>query len=275
MLSVGAVADETPLATDTDFVFGMNTLGSPYLVSSLASAQQLVYKSGETVTVTAPSGAATTPVSSAATDGSYAWTPNAPGTWSLSNNKEGEATFKVWYSLFPSQAGAGTLSDPVAVVDGGDLAVMASGGTISSGGYFRPSDSATIADVSQPSGYSFKEIGDGVFQINASVDGLLYDGLTEQFAFDSRLPGPGRRVRHDESCQISYSGNGWKEGDTLSSSLEITAPDGTTATSPLVGTGTVEFPGRMLGVWHLALTANGETLESDINVTGGTIMIVW
>ena len=271
--AIVAFADE-PLATDSDFEFALDTGGSPYVVAS-AGASSLVYIAGETVEITAPDGSSSTPVSSAASDGAYAWTPTAGGVWTMTNDGEGSATFKVHYSLYPESAGAGTENDPVKAVDGTDLAALVSGGYASDGSWFT-TGGAAIEDFAQPAGYAFREEGD-IFRLVASVNGLLYAGSNVVFAADMRQEGPNRRMRSGESMPLAYSGDLWTGTNaTASATLTIQEPSGTSDAQALSGMGSVAFSPITLGVWTITLDDGVTTMTSLVNVTpGGIIISVW
>lgn len=270
--AVGAVAGE-PLATDSDFEFSLDTGGSPYVVAS-AGESLVVYLAGESIEITAPDGSSSTPVSSAASDGTYAWTPTASGIWTMTNDGEGSATFKVYYSLSPSSAGAGTESDPVKAIDGSDLAALVSGGYASDGSYFTIGG-ASIEDFVQPEGFAFRE-ENGIFRLVASVNGLLYAGADFVFQTDTRLPGPDRKMKKRESMPLAYSGDFWTGTNAAATAtLTIYDPSGASAAQVVSGWDSVGFAPKVAGVWTLTISNGDTTLTSLVNVvSGGFILTV-
>lgn len=271
-----AVMGSVPLASSPAFDLGVDTTGPAFAFAECGASAGLTYRTGDTVTVVRPDETLATLVSAAGENGVYAWTkPLAGGVYTLTNSgEEGSVTFSVRFSDNGTE-GAGTAENPAKIVDGAELRDLAMADRLRDGYVFTLFGPAASADsIERVPGYAIAHASDGAFSLVESTGGLLFANTFAIPQLDTRLPGPDRRVRRDESRRIAYSGNGWRKNDTVSSSLAITAPDGTTETSPLVGTGTVAFPGKTVGVWHLALTANGETLESDINVNGGTIFII-
>ena len=263
MAAIGAFADE-PLATDLDFEFSLDTGGSPYVVAS-AGPTLLVYLADESIEITAPDGSSSTPVSSAASDGAYAWTPTAGGVWTMTNDGEGSATFKVYYSLYPSSAGSGTAGDPIKAVDGNDLAALVSGGYASDGSYFT-TGGVEIEDFAQPAGYAFREDG-GIFQLVASVDGLLYAGADVEFTADTRLPGPDRKMKKRESMPLAYGGDLWTGTNAAATAtLTIYDPSGASAAQVVSGSDSVVFAPDAVGVWTITLSDGDTTLTSLVNV---------
>ena len=269
--AIGAFADE-PLAADSDFEFSLDTGGSPYVVAS-AGATPLIYLAGESIEITAPDGSSSTPVSSAVSDGTCAWTPTAGGVWTMTNDGEGSATFTVYYSLFPSSAGAGTENDPVKAVDGTDLAALVSGGYASDGSYFTTCG-AEINDFAQPAGYAFRE-EDGVFRLVASVNGLLYAGADVVFPADTRLPGPDRRMKKRESMPLAYSGDFWTGTNAAATAtLTIYDPSGASAGQVVSGLDSIVFAPNAAGEWTITLSDGNTTLTSLVNVESGGFFLV-
>lgn len=269
--ATGAFADE-PLATDSDFEFSLDTGESPYVVANSGGAL-LVYLADESIEITAPDGSSSTPVSSAASDGAYAWTPTAGGVWTMTNDGEGSATFKVYYSLFPSSAGAGTESDPVKAVDSSDFAALVSGGYASDGSYFTTCG-AEINDFAQPAGYAFRE-EDGVFRLVASVNGLLYAGADVVFPADTRLPGPDRSMKKRESMPLAYSGDFWTGTNAAASAtLAIYDPSGASAVQVVSGLDSIVFAPNAAGEWTITLSDGNTTLTSLVNVESGGFFLV-
>jgi hypothetical protein len=273
MATMSGVFAGEPLATDSDFEFSLDTGGSPYVVASAGEAL-VVYLAGESIEITAPDGSSSTPVSSAASDGTYAWTPTESGIWTMTNDGEGCATFKVYYSLSPSSAGAGTESDPVKAIDGSDLAALVSGGYASDGSYFT-TGGASIEDFVQPEGFAFRE-ENGIFRLVASVNGLLYAGADFVFQADTRLPGPDRRMKKREFMPLAYSGDFWTGTNAAATAtLAIYDPSGASAVQVVSGLDSIVFAPNVAGEWTITLSDGTTTLTSLVNVeSGGFILTV-
>lgn len=256
---------------DVDFAFDIDTRTS-FVVSSLAAATPLPYWSGDTLTIVQPGGTSATPVSSAATDGSYGWTPSCGGTWTITNDCEGVATFRVYYSLFPASVGEGTVNDPLKVVDGDDLSALVSGGYAVAGKYFSP-EGVEIGRIVQPAGYAFSE-KNGIFLLVASVDGLLYVGADVAFLADTRLPGPDRKMKKSESMPLAYSGDLWTGTNAAATAtLTIYDPSGTSAAHVVSGWDSVVFAPDVAGEYTITLSDGDTTLTSLINVAAGGFIL--
>ncbi len=254
------------LDTDADFAFALDTLGSPRIVGELSPAQSIRYLEGQSVTIAAPDGAVSTPISSAASSGAYGWTPNAPGTWTLVNDGEGEAVFDVRYSLFPASAGGGTEANPAKAVDGDDLAALIAGGTISDGGYFVPGGSSSVESFAQPNGHAFSDAGNGLWQLVASSGGLLFSSLSPM-ALDTVLPGPDRKMHKREAMPLAWSGDLWTGTNAaMSATLTVAhATDGRPAQT-VSGLGSTPFSPRRAGQYTVTLDDGATVLTSHINV---------
>ena len=78
--------------------FALDTTGKisyPVVLSSqaeISAMRQVAYRVGESVTATAPSGAASSLVADASTTGTAAFAPSSGGIWTLANSLEGETT---------------------------------------------------------------------------------------------------------------------------------------------------------------------------------------
>lgn len=79
--------------------------GTAAMSSTDLAAWPVTYRAGETVTLTSPSGASTTPVSGAAANGTteLAGAFNADGVWRLANSNGGSALVGVAWGSFDSQ----------------------------------------------------------------------------------------------------------------------------------------------------------------------------
>ena len=152
------VADSTPQAFDID------TSGSAHAVTSM-DAISLPYWVGDTITVTAPDGSVSTPVSKAATAGEENWIATMGGVWTITNSDEGTATFSVRYSLFGEQ-GAGTEADPAKIVDNDELHDLVLSGTAGDGYMFVLQGSAvSFGTMTRINGYAVVPLGNGVYRL--------------------------------------------------------------------------------------------------------------
>ena len=90
----------------TSAAFGgihVDTSGSPSVIASSSDVGALwpiTYRSGDTVTVTAPDGSVRMLAENAASDGSAAFAPNAGGLWRLDNSNGETALVGVAWSVF-------------------------------------------------------------------------------------------------------------------------------------------------------------------------------
>ena len=264
--AAATAAAETLLDTDADFAFSLDTLGSPRVIGSVASAQVLRYGAGQTVTIAAPGGTVATPISSAVSAGAYAWTPDAPGRWALSNDGEGGVVFDVRYSLFPASVGAGTETDPVKAVDSDDLAALVAGGSLADGGYFTPVGSSPIDAFAQPCGHAFVDAGNGLWRLVASADGLMF-GTFSTLVLDTVLPGPDRKMHRRETMPLAYAGDFWTctNAATVATLSIAHAIDGRPDQS-LAGWGAIPFTANRSGLYTVILDDGLTSLTSHINV---------
>ena len=92
--------------TSEAFTFKLRTGdGTAAMSSTDLAAWPVTYRAGETVTLTSPAGASTTPVSDAAANGTteLAGAFNADGVWRLANSNGGSALVGVAWGTFDSQ----------------------------------------------------------------------------------------------------------------------------------------------------------------------------
>lgn len=92
------------IATSEAVSFRFNTV-SPIIIDSVAdkdafSDWPISYRTGETVTVTSPSGETTTLVSSAAADGAQAYVPTSGGLWTFANSNGDTAAVGVSWAVY-------------------------------------------------------------------------------------------------------------------------------------------------------------------------------
>ena len=119
-LSADAVwADATPRAESADVAYALDTVVSaPRAIKTAADlAATAPVRTGETVTATAPDGTVATLVAGAASDETIALSEalDAGGLWTLSNSRQGSASFTVRHSLFGT-LGNGTTASPARLV---------------------------------------------------------------------------------------------------------------------------------------------------------------
>lgn len=86
--------------------FALDTTGKisyPVVLSSqaeISAMRQVAYRVGESVTATAPSGAASSLVADASTTGTAAFAPSSGGIWTLANTSGETAKFLVLWSVY-------------------------------------------------------------------------------------------------------------------------------------------------------------------------------
>ncbi len=271
-----ALADDTPLAaTAAPYAYALDTLASPRLFKTAAdvAARPVPYRTGETVSLSAPNGAASALVSDAASAGTVALPINAGGLWTATNSKQGTATFLMRYSYYGTQ-GAGTAADPAKIVDADELSDLADAGTASDGYVFTlVSGDQLLAKLRLPVGYALEEAGNGNWRIVSVADGLLYSWSGIAYKLDSRQPGPDRKARAKDSYSVAFSGDNWSRTSEAASKLILTSPDGIATTNDLAGTGLQPLRFRLGGLWDVSLVAGNKTLDASINVAPiGTVI---
>lgn len=261
--SLSLRADGTPdflTATVEDAVFALDTMGSPRVLTA-ADAIALTYRAGESVSALPPdSASASTLVENAVGVGTFGWSPTAGGLWTLENSVSGVATFYVRYSLFPS-GGTGTAANPARIVDDAELDDMVATGKAASGFTFVLYGTATIDELTLPTGYALTALGDGIYRLDTLTDDKLYGGEPEVFALDTERSGPNRKAIKGDALSIAYSGDNWIGATSAASTLTFTSPSGTFVTHNCTGTGVVPFQPEEEGFWTVTLTC-GETILS-------------
>lgn len=278
MVSTVSFADDDPelLATTSENVtFALDTLGNPRTVTS-AEVLALTYRAGSSVLAWAPDSAASeTLVADAAEVGTVNWLPTAGGLWSVENSLEGVATFYVRYSLFPSED-TGTLENPARVVDDAELSDMVASGKAAPGFSFVPYGMTTIDTLALPDGYALMSVGNGVYQLASSTDGLLYDSSAlDGFDLDTEKPGPDRVVLVDEPLSVAYSGDNWVGAVDAVSALTMVSPSGVSELRDCSGTGVVPFQPTEIGTWKVSLVAGGVEYTALLRARNqGTVLCV-
>ena len=272
----------TLLASSAAQSYRMDTTGPTYAITNEAgrtSLWPLTYRKGESVTATAPNGTATPLVTSAASDGTLPWSPAAGGgAWTLANDGEGEAVFRVWHSIYGLPSGAGTTAKPAKVVDADDFeATLALAGGPRSGFTFALDGISSVNSFSCPSGYAFAPQGDGVYQLIAAGPGLLCLSAASKYPMDTVKPGPDRKLKEKgDALPFAYSGDAFARTSANATSTLTFAPQtGSATTTNCVGTGVAEYALPHGGTWFVTLdSASGETLVSRIDIESGTTIIV-
>lgn len=262
------VADSTPQAFDID------TSGSAHAVTSM-DAISLPYWVGDTITVTAPDGSVSTPVSKAATAGVENWIATMGGVWTITNSDEGTATFSVRYSLFGEQ-GAGTEADPAKIVDNDELHDLVLSGTAGDGYMFVLQGSAvSFGTMTRINGYAVVPLGNGVYRLMTASDGRMCDSLAVEFPIDTISTGPTRKVAAKEDVlPFAYSGDSWNGDPTAASTLTFTSPSGNTTIVPCTGTGAYAFTINQGGTWTVTLAAGGTELTGMVKLAKGFVLSV-
>ena len=271
----------TMLTSSAALPYRMDTTGPVYAITNEAgrtSLWPLTYRKGESVTATAPNGTATTLVTEAASGGTLSWTPTAGGgAWTLANDGEGEAVFRVWHSIYGLPSGAGTTAKPAKVVDAGDFdATLALAGGARSGFTFELDGISSVNSFSCPSGYAFAPQGEGVYQLIAAGPGLLCLSAASKYPMDTVKPGPDRKLKvKGDALPFAYSGDAWaRTSATAASTLTFAPQSGAAATTNCVGTGAADYALPHGGTWFVTLApATGETLVSRIDIVSGTIVV--
>lgn len=264
--ALGASADEMPLATTQQacaFTFDSLT-PQPFRVASLSPATALPYLSLQTVKATAPDGTVTTLASTGGAAGTVDWTPSAGGVWVLENSVEGRVLFSARHGLFGTQ-GTGTASNPLKVVDRDELADLIQAGTAEEGSVFETDPLLSSATVVLPDGWAVRREAQK-WILAEPADGILFSGTDAAFCFDSRQPGPDRKVRAKGALPIAYSGDGWGGAAAAASQLTFTPPSGEALELQFKGTGAYPFRFSQDGLWLVSLSANGKTDDAYVYI---------
>ena len=90
-LPMAVMADETPEAVSTDFVYAADSLPLPrtFKTPEEAAVRPVTCRAGETVTLTAPNGTVTTLVADAPSDTTATMAVDAGGLWAAENSVQG------------------------------------------------------------------------------------------------------------------------------------------------------------------------------------------
>jgi hypothetical protein len=259
------------------FRFSLDTTGEPALVTSSSRAVQLWCRAGDSVfAVEKFSLAAATPVAGAQSTGMQSWTPAAGGVWHLEHPREGSAEVRVRYSIFSEQEGFE--SSPAKFVDADELAqeaqIAAAGGNLA--GYYFFAFERQLQDLLPVfPGYRVEDVGGGVYRFVSAADGEVYRSGASVFTVDSVKPGPGRRVRIDETPAVAYSGDNWMGAESAASTLTVTSPSGVSESRDFSGTGAKTLPKfSEAGKWTLKLESASGVMMSELNVVEPPVAII-
>lgn len=265
----------SPIASASLRTFDFDST-APHVIATAAEKDALravTYKAGETVQATSPGGLVSTLVASAGADGQSAWTLTEGGVWTLTNSKEGAATFHVYTSIFGLQ-GAGTAANPAKVIDATDFAALIAGVSDKDGFTFVLPAGTALDAFAAPFGYAFRATGGDAYRLDESPSGIVYSAdAYRSFAVDTVRSGPDRSVRkRNEILPFAYSGDAWKGSASAASTLTFMAEDGTTAHSEsCTGTGTFAYE-LPKGLWTVTLSSSATNLVANINFINGFII---
>lgn len=246
----------------------------PHAVTSSSAVTLPKYAANATITVVTPSGKSSTLVSGAS---AYSWTPDEGGMWTVKNSVEGTAEFTVRYTLFPGTEGAGTAESPLKIVDGDELVDLVNESRIDSGTVFSLNGGEGLySRLECPDGYGVLLLGDGLYRLDESADGLVVASEVADFVADTVGEGPDRRgKKRDPWPGIAFTGDGWAGSADAASTLTVTSPKGVASSNAHVGSGAVEFAPDATGVWTVELSYGSTTLTSAVTVTDfGTVLFV-
>lgn len=273
-----AFANEAPDVTSAPFTYRIDTLASPRAIKTQADLDALwkaTYLGGETVTATAPNGAASTLVASAVTDGFVTLPFTAGGLWTLENSAQGTALFTVRHTLFGT-LGEGTSASPAKIVDTLELMDLVAAGIIGNDSVY------TLCGVSElspmvPPGYGKESAGDGLWRLVVGADGCASASEAFAYSLDTLQNGPDRTIYQKTGYVIAYSGDNWAGSASASSLLMVRSPRGDQPSLNLTGTGTTPFLPATRGEYTVTLTAGGitQTAVITINLPYGTMIILW
>ena len=265
-------ADGEALATSAEFASPLDTLVAMRAVAAVDGLTGLVYRVGETITVTSPGGSETTLVDSAAVNGTYdAWRPSEGGVYTFTNDREGTATFSVRYSIFNAQ-GAGTVQSPAILMDDDELVDLVDAGTAAAGYVFSLDGTATISGLVPPSGLIVVPQSEGLWRLAESEDGLLTDSPSFASRIDTAAEGPNRKMPAGmRALPIAYSSDNWRGSPSAASTLEFSSEDGTSTFENCLGTGVLDVDMNH-GVWTITLTAGERVYTSVITWAKGFVI---
>ena len=185
-----ALADGEPIATASAFTYVADTRGSPRAVTDAetlaefaAGMWRIAWRAGEAVTVVAPDGTVTT-IADGTSAGTAVAALGAGGCWTFVNSRRGESKITVRYSLYGS-AGSGTASDPLKVVDDGEIADV-DGGALTSGFHIalRGVPGLDLTALTLGSGLSLTGLGDGVWRIDLAEGGIVATSMATGYRAD-------------------------------------------------------------------------------------------
>lgn len=278
-----AVAKASPVASGTTPVsFDLKETSDSYTIGAGSQRANIpiAYVKGETVTVS-HSGSVATPVLAAAASGSYLWTPDAGGVWTLSDDGEGTVEFRVHYSLF-GIGDTGTAENPAKVIDADDFTetVALLDASAKDGFTFAiDAESPSAAGFVRPSGYAVIDRGEGVYSLAESADGRIAGSSWGVYAIDARKPGPNRTVKSwSELLPLAYSGDGWSRTNATAACMLAFTPESGEATSvPLTGEGAHLYSIEDSSSKVLMVTLSGDgidALTSCITMTGGFFILI-
>ncbi len=269
-LPATAFADDAPLAESAALTYAADTRPSPRAVKTAAELGEITggtfkvaWCAGETVTVTAPDGTATTLVSDTTAPGTATLALGAGGVWTVTNSKHGDAEFTVRYSLYGS-AGSGTEADPLKVVDAEEIAEI-DGTSLTSGVHIalRGADGLDLAPLALGSGLSLTELGDGVWRIDATVNGLVATSASATYLADTR---PSPRAVKTAAEQAELANGTWtvmrRDGETVT----LTSPSGNS--SALTGSALNLNAG---GMWTVTNSKQGSATFTVRRSLDGTL----
>lgn len=278
-MPIALVADALPVAeTASACVYVADTMPSPRAVKTAEElgeltdgAGKVTYYKGDTVSVVAPSGTETTPVSDAAASGTVALGIDEGGLWTLGNSGQGTASFTVRHSLCGTQ-GAGTAESPAKLVDGDELVDCGAG----DGYVFILEGGASLLDALRlPSGFRLEKADGDTWRIVTSADGCIYTWAEIEYPADSEREGPDRKTDKASVLPVAYSGDDWVGDMSKAATLRFISPRNQTNTVVRTGTGAMSFAFTQHGRWTVLLEMeNGTTFEATINITGAGFTLI-
>ncbi len=268
-VTLPSLAREAVLAAESDtYEYRIDTTPSPRAVKTqedLDGLMEVTYFKGETVTATAPGGAASALVSSASADGSVVPGFNVGGVWTLANSAQGSATFTVRHSIFGT-LGEGTSASPAKIVDALELFDLYLAGTAGNGYVYELVGIEGLSPLLPPD-YGKESAGGNLLRLVEGGDTAEDTFVTPQTVWflDSMQGGPDRTIMQRRGYFAAYSGDNWARSATAASTLSVTPPRGTASTQNLTGTGAVPFvPMNGKGDYTVVLTAGSTTWTSII-----------
>ena len=254
-------------ATSEAYEYRLDTYASPRAIKTQAELDALweaTYSAGETVTVTAPDGASSTPVSSASAAGEVALTFNAGGLWTAGNSAQGTATFTVRHSIFGT-LGDGTSASPAKIVDTTEVLDLLNAGTAGVGYVVTFAGASGLADeVVLPGQYSFESAGEGLWSITTATGVGTIASESGAYLLDTMQGGSDRTIKKRRRYAIAYSGDNWVGGESAASSVTVVPPRGAPSTQNFTGTGATPFPFAGRGDTTVTMTVGSTTQTAVI-----------